>query len=94
MKDKIKYIISRSVILSGICIYINYQYRKLESIYEGSCSNYIYKIDEPYILQQIQSYMQEYETICVSGDDPLKDDLVAVMVLVFKSNVSYIIGTG
>lgn len=95
MKNKIKYIVSPIMILSLAFIFMpiinignwKVSLKDLAQIIFG-------KIDEPYILQQVQSYMQEYVKPYVFLGIILVvlTIFVAVMVLIFKSNASYIIG--
>ena len=95
MKNKIKYIISPIMILSLAFVFmpiINIGNWKVSM--KNLAQITFAKIDEPYILQQIQSYMQEYVKpyVYLGMILVVLTIFVAVMVLVFKSNVSYIIG--
>lgn len=95
MKNKIKYIISPIMILSLAFVFmpiINIGNWKVSM--KDLAQITFAKIDEPYILQQIQSYMQEYVKpyVYLGMILVVLTIFVAVMVLVFKSNVSYIIG--
>lgn len=95
MKNKIKYIVSPIMILSLAFIFMpiinignwKVSLKDLAKIILG-------KIDEPNILQQVQGYMQEYVKpyVFLGGILVVLTIFVAVMVLLFKSNASYIIG--